>query len=132
MMEDWEIEATLQSMDWNSEPIEVPVRFILDRATDSCDWGGRWGDGTEWWLNGIMQKASDTGFGHLVDSILSRGWDKDSAIGFDGQYINEGHHRLVAAILLCLDTVLVTPGGESGRDYLSAHWNDDDPNPVYL
>ena len=30
MMEDWEIEATLQSMDWNSEPIEVPVRFILD------------------------------------------------------------------------------------------------------
>lgn len=132
MMEDWEIEATLRAMDYDAEPIEVPVRFILERANDSCDWGSSWGDRTEWWLNGIMQKAADTGFGHLIESILTDGWQENSAIGFDGDYITEGHHRLVAAILLCLDTVLVCPGGNSGRDTVCAHWNDDDPNPVHL
>lgn len=133
MMEDWEIEATLRAMDYNDEPIEVPVRFILERATDSCDWGAVWkNDSAGWWLKGIMQKAADTGFGHLIDSILTEGWQKGSAIGFDGSYITEGHHRLVAAILLCMDTVLVSPGGNCGLSGLCAHWNDDDPNPVYL
>lgn len=127
-----DIEILTHLADVDNEAIEVPVSFILRNARGSVDWGEAWDDGTAWWEIGIKGKASDTGFGHLIDSILSEGWQEGSAIGFDGETITEGHHRLVAAILLGLDTVLVSPWGDDATGNLCAHWNDDNPNPIHL
>lgn len=83
---------------------------------------------TNFWIEVIRVKSSDTGFGHLVDSIMEEGFH-DSAIGWHDGRIYEGHHRLVAAILLGLDTVLTTPYGRGGshepregmNGYFTAH-----------
>ena len=130
MMEDWEITATLDAAGVD-EIIEVPVDYILRNAVTSCDFGPSWDDTTEWWEKIIAEKAGDTGFGHLVDSILTRGWEPGSAVGFDGESINEGHHRLVAAILLCMPTVPVSTYG-NGNNSLSAHADWSDPFPIAL
>lgn len=126
-MTDEEFKALLtDEHDYNAIHM-VPVSFILRNAIDSCDFGPPFdGDVVSWWQAIISDKAGDSGFGHLVDSILKNGWRKDSAIGFDGEYINEGHHRLVAAILLCLDEVPVSAWGRSGRDNLCAHYSTDE------
>jgi hypothetical protein len=123
----------------------VPVTEILQTVQYSCDFGrvdDREGDTlddqrTAFWQEVIANKAGDTGFGHLVESILKHGFIAEAAIGWaeDRLSINEGHHRLVAAILLCLDEVPVSNWGgytekvtlPPGRDYFSAHRNSDDP-----
>lgn len=75
----------------------------------------------------INDKANDSGFMRLVDNMLENGWMPGSAIGYRHGYINEGHHRLVAAILLGLDEVVVTDGWDDGPRVLSAHheWGSD-------
>ena len=97
----------------------MKVEDILQTADDSVDFGENHGDG--WWRDIIIEKASDGGFANLLDSYLENGWEEDSAIGFDRGCITEGHHRLVMAILLCLDEVPVEQYGDSGRCSLSAH-----------
>lgn len=130
-MNDEQITQALEEMYWgSSETIEVPVAYILRNAKSSVDWGDCYDDVT-WWESGIADKAADSGFGHLVESILTNGWDYQSTVGFDGETIQEGHHRLVAAILLGMDTVPVTPWGSSGRSRLCAHY-DDVPFSIYV
>lgn len=121
---------------------------ILRTVEESCDFGnihdfqGKNEDEkrTNFWIEVISSKAADTGFGHLVDSIIEEGFH-GSAIGWnaDTGYISEGHHRLVAAILLGMDEVPTTLHGTNGAhaprgrhsDRFSAHWNlDEHPIPV--
>jgi hypothetical protein len=118
---------------WSNEVLMVPVTFILRYAQNSCDFGDvdEYQSETDFWLDVISSKARDTGFGHLIDAILEHGWQDDSAVGFDGHSITEGHHRLVAAILLGMDEVPISPYGKSGRDNLCAHW-DDDVHSIYV
>lgn len=131
----------------------VSVAHILKTVGGSCDFGslnnfqGATEDDqrTVFWQHVIMAKASDSGFGHLVDSILEEGFH-GSAIGWeeyegdDGTtgYISEGHHRLVAAILLGMDEIPVSPYGKSGNHdprpgmgggHFSAHQNNSSEFP---
>jgi hypothetical protein len=69
------------------------------------------------WRNLIHNKAQDTGFGHLVEDMARRGWDARNPMPILDGMICEAHHRLVAAILLCLDEIPVVTAWE--------HWNED-------
>lgn len=122
-----------------SEVTMIPIAEILRDTVGSCDFGmiaRRYGgDSTAFWQDIITTKAKDTGFGHLVDSILEFGFLPGSAIGYAEGYINEGHHRLVAAILLGLDEIPVTECGRGtphpgGGGELVAHTNICDPYPI--
>lgn len=121
----------------------MPVTTILQAVTSSVDFGSIYDypgftedeQRTAFWEDVISTKASDTGFGHLVDSILTNGWSEASAVGwcyYDDQWeITEGHHRLVAAILLGLDFVPTEKYGSSCDNYyISAHENCADPYPI--
>lgn len=106
--------------------VQVPITYLLKHTTASCDfdsirsWRGL--TAAEWWEMIIQNKAADSGFGHLVDAIMEHGFSEDSPIGWNTGEITEGHHRLVAAILLGLDTVPCSMwGGEIRRD---GEWND--------
>jgi hypothetical protein len=114
----------------------VPVTEILQNVTYSCDFDyistyidsyGEEDGYLYFWNEVISTKASDSGFGYLVESIIENGFNPKGAIGYDRHTgeINEGHHRLVAAILLCLDEVPVTPYGEcwyeNGENVVTAH-----------
>jgi hypothetical protein len=67
----------------------------------------------------IITKSLDTGFGHLVDSIITHGFE--SVIGWDRDYkeITEGHHRFVAALLLGMDWVYTSDFG-AGSNHTKA------------
>lgn len=128
------------------KPKMVSVTTIIQNVKYSCDFGSieKYSGETEdekrtnFWLHAIANKANDTGFGHLVESILENGWDRDSFVGWDDDNcINEGHHRIVAAILLCLDEIPVCDWGRDGvrrgidrSDKLSAHGCPSDPYPI--
>lgn len=121
----------------DDEFVMVPVTTILNDTTGSVDFGfvSDFGSSEAFWREIIINKSSDTGFGHLVESIMEDGWSEDSAIGWDGDYITEGHHRLVAAILLGMDEVPVSLYGTSqwrGNGYICAHSNLADPYPIEL
>lgn len=111
----------------------ITVVELMKQTRDSVDLGEAPDpdlypdDSAEWWEGLIRVKASDTGFGHLVESILENGFDHNSPIGFNPIHgiITEGHHRIVAAILLCLDEIPYSQYG--GGDWsISAHWSDDE------
>lgn len=122
----------------------VRIDTILKTIESSCDFGpvrnycrrGLSTDEarTQFWKDVISNKAADSGFGHLVDNILENGWHPDSAVGWDGERINEGHHRLVAAILLGMDEVPVTDFGQSAYgedgDVIVVAHNFDYPYPA--
>lgn len=86
----------------------------------------------------LNNKCGDTGFMHLVYSIMENGWQ--SAVGWEDGCITEGHHRICAAILLCEDEIPTTENGTSWyerrngytSDIVDAHSNWDDPQPLYL
>lgn len=112
----------------------VPVEWLMRNAYHSCDFGE---DFTI--AEMVKDKARDTGFGHLVESIMKNGFLEDGPIGFDAtdNYITEGHHRFTAAILLCLSEVPVSMWGSnimSKTDPYStlvcAHENEDDEYPI--
>jgi hypothetical protein len=112
------------------------ITEILQTVTVSCDFGevsdyeGETLDDkrTNFWIDVIRVKSGDSGFGHLIDSILEEGFH-GSAVGWNECYISEGHHRIVAAILLCLDEIPTLPYGSGGdhppragmSGYFSAH-----------
>jgi hypothetical protein len=129
----------------------VSVTEILKTITGSCDFGsvdnypGDTEDEqrTSFWTEVITTKAGDTGFGHLVDSILRKGLDPEAPIGWADARITEGHHRMVAAILLGLDFVYVTkwgdnsdkhthPDNDSYGERFSAHRCYADPAPIAI
>lgn len=112
--------------------IAVPLTFLLQNIVASCD-----ADiltTPEAWLDLIEWKSTDGGFHRLVDSIIENGLMSAAPIGIEyieddyygeGLYINEGHHRLVAAILLGLDEVWIAPraawGESPGVPAINAH-----------
>jgi len=80
----------------------------------------------------IEVKANDSSFLHLVDSLVSEGWT--SAIAWDPgrKYLGNGHHRLVAAILLGMDSVPTTPQGSCwSRSRGEILWSDTDEDDEY-
>jgi hypothetical protein len=114
---------------------------ILDTVRDSVDYGDvdsydpddEDNARTLFWLAVMRGKSSDSGFSKLVHSVLENGWDESSCIGWDEKEkcITEGHHRLVLAILLCLEWVPTATFGKDGDYDLCAHdctWGCDDYN----
>lgn len=116
---------------------ETSVTEILKTVVGSVDFDEvDWYEGetedekrTNFWIDVINYKSADSGFGHLVDSIMEEGFH-GSSIGWNENRITEGHHRLVAAILLGLDTIPTTSYGHGGthpgregmrHGYFSAH-----------
>lgn len=137
--------ARLPDME-TTEPLTVPLTEILLNVTKSVDFGyvsNFAGDTvdekrTNFWKALVESKASDSGFGHLIDSILRHGF-VNSTVGWDGESINEGHHRIAAAILLCIDEVPVTRYGsdwwnKTKRDFevVAHNWSGDEPIEVEL
>lgn len=123
----------------------ISIEYILKNITETLDYGhvddysGNSDDDrrTNMLTEIIMQKSSDTGFGHLIESILERGFCSAIALSIDnGVYIGEGHHRFVAAILLGMDEIPYSTYGEdywiSDDETLCAHWNESDPYPIEL
>ena len=108
--------------------VMTPVLEILRNTRESCDFGEAplFEDdpdaNAEWWEYLMRSKADDSGFGALLDAILANGFDFDSPIGWQPSqgYISEGHHRLTAAILLCLDEVPTSHWG-GGDGSVCAH-----------
>ena len=106
------------------------VSDILKTVRDSVDFGcvdcypGESEDAarTAFWQEVLHVKANDTGFGALVLAILANVFDPESPIGWDDEEkcITEGHHRLVAAILLGLDEVPTSRWG-GGTGAICAH-----------
>lgn len=118
----------MDDIEYDGELTEVPLLWLMRNITHSCD--GFDLDTFEGWQDMFLAKCSDTGFGHLVESIMERGFLPGGAIGFDDGEITEGHHRLCAAILLCLDTVWISCWGKDifiapGDKLARAHWSDD-------
>lgn len=111
----------------------VSVEWLMKNTRGSVDGYGLY----EWreWQRMLHSKCLDTGFGHLVESIMERGFLEGGAIGWDDGWITEGHHRLCAAILLCMETVPVSTHGHDWRGspdgLLSAHYNEDE-HPIEL
>lgn len=115
----------------NQETVEVSVEWLMKNAVDSVDFGYGFS------LTEMLEtKTYDTGFGHLVESIMEHGFRRDCPIGFDPDdgMITEGHHRFCAAILLCLDTVYISMyGGDdlwSSPERVNSHCNYVDPYPI--
>lgn len=105
--------------------VMMPVIEILRTAVDSVDFGMCYEPGNpdvsaRWWEDIIRTKAADSGFGGLLNAIMANGFDPNSPIGFSNGCITEGHHRLTAAILLCLDEIPVSAYG-GGTGELCAH-----------
>jgi len=142
--------ALLQSEGYRrGEVVEVPVTFLMKFLNRSCDvgsltvWYEARGD-DDWrdysgWAYLMESKSQDEGFGYLVESMLERGMLPNGAIAVDPTgYLFEGHHRLVAAILLCMDTVFIKYGSTSHYNdrslpNISAYGNGDRPSyPIYV
>lgn len=112
----------------NDDVVMTPIIDILNNVTHSVDFGsvfnyaGETEDDqrTNFWLDVMRSKSGDSGMGHLVDSILDHGFT-DSAIGWYGHNITEGHHRLVAAILLGMDEIPTSPYGRDSDHRVCAH-----------
>lgn len=116
-----------------SEIVMTPVTEILQTVTGSCDFdsvANYHGDTdderrTNFWIDVIKAKSSDSGFIRLVNSYIENGWEDGSAVGWEethgGGYITEGHHRLTLAILFGLDEIPTHPWGRSGGRSISAH-----------
>jgi len=134
----------------NREIEMVSVTHILQTVVGSCDFGsvdeyGAYNESgnfdmddarTAFWKDVISTKSKDTGFGHLVESIIEHGFT-GSAIGWEDGEITEGHHRLVAAILLGLEEVPVSVWGHCGTHAhpdgrFSAHGCFKDPYPFHI
>lgn len=116
----------------------IAVKDLLANVTYSCDFHAvPMGDDerARWWQKVIHSKSSDSGFGHLVDAILENGFDPSWPIGYrpDEGEIYEGHHRIVAAILLGLDEIPYTANGNRWYEgTINAHYDGDDPHPIHL
>lgn len=99
----------------------VSVEWLMKNATDSIDGFGEretW-DGPSISVNYermLQEKATDYDFGHLVGTILTRGFRVPIVMAMNYYQTGDlmhgnGHHRMAAAILLCLDEIPV-------------YWND--------
>jgi hypothetical protein len=103
--------------------VMTPVRDILRTAYESCDFGD-WEDPSGLIMHMMEYKSGDSGFAHLVNSLMETGWNLASCVGWEAYngrgHISEGHHRLTAAILFGMDKIPTKPYG-SGWGNISAH-----------
>lgn len=101
----------------------VSPTWIMKNATYSVD-GFDNGDGIDYqWM--IDEKGNDYGFGTLVGNIMEDGFRVPIVldIAYSGQFVTHGngHHRFVAALLLCLDKI---PVYWAEDDYMSEDVSD--------
>lgn len=102
----------------------VSIEWMMKHTTYSCDFGDVSGyqSNVHFWATMIEGKALDAGFLRVVESLQTHGWMRPLNVEMqdygEGYEINiiDGHHRLVAAILLCMDEIplwewaIVQPG----------------------
>lgn len=83
----------------------VPVEWLMRHLSGSVDGV----DFTHGFDRLIARKAMDMCFGPLVEAILDNGFTVPICVqSINGRFIQgNGHHRLAAAILLCLDEIAV-------------------------
>ena len=124
----------------------VDVAWIMQNTTDSIDGYGEFDPDTD--IFGvdyeriIAGKATDYDFGQLVGTIVDRGFRvpivlvKDyisygsKTSGPAGKLIHgNGHHRMAAAILLCLDEIPVYWG--EGREYMHEEHSETEDTGYY-
>jgi hypothetical protein len=74
----------------------------------------------------MLYKSWDACFAPLVHDIMDNGIMNPVCIvnRSDGFIFGNGHHRLVAAILLCMDTI---PVYWSDEDYMCSEYTDSEP-----
>lgn len=85
-----------------------PLTLVLERVSGSVDFPDL--ESPDKWLGMISYKAGDLHFGPLVEDIEQCGIEDPICIteDEDGWWkLGNGHHRLVAALLLGLDDILV-------------------------
>lgn len=126
----------------------VSVEWIIQNIYNTVEFNLESADG---WLAMFLNKAYDDSFGPLVERILEDGFvvpvclynsgdggcdhcsccdpcpDDDSCPPFhaNGEWqLGNGHHRMTAAVLLCLDTILVYWAPTS--DYMQSDVTDPD------
>lgn len=90
----------------------VPVSLIMKKLSQSVDRHSfseeEWDD--EVWPRLMRDKTGDTSFWRLCDTIPEEGFRVPICIQIlpsGGWRIGNGHHRLMAAVFLCLDTIPV-------------------------
>src|SRR5882757_6826079 len=101
----------------------LPIEWVLRHLEEAGDFGliSDYDSDLHFWATIIQSKAIDIGFLGMVDSLLTHGWKE--ALLMDVSYfeanpylsISNGHHRLTAAILLCMDEVPMWNYGMNGR-----------------
>lgn len=99
----------------------VSIEWLLKNVTYSYDFGSPDGypSNLHFWSDMIESKALDAGFLRVVESLQTHGWMSPINVEL-GHYddpdisLVDGHHRLVAAILLCMDMVPLWDWGLKG------------------
>lgn len=127
-------------MCFDSDTVRMtPISEIVATIESSCDFGyvSDYDSREVFWEHWLRNKAMDTGFGYLIDSLLANGFSPEGAVSWcsDEKAVNEGHHRIAAAILLCVDEIPTTCWGKDwykNGQRLSAHSNWNDPEPIHL
>lgn len=125
--------------------VRLPLEWVLQNIVYSCDFYDMTHDDAL--IEMVSSKASDSGFGYLLDSILEKGFIRESPIGIQwlngaedwrgnvqGIYISEGHHRLTAAILLAEDYIWASAYGQGSNvngQRISGHYHPT-PKPVEI
>lgn len=111
----------------------VSVEWAMKNLIDSIDGFGRSGEVD--FAVMLNDKASDGHFGDLIATILDHGfrvpvcfyparrWSTDMSKIEDGWALGNGHHRMSAAILLCLDSIPVYFARE-GEGYMVTSTTD--------
>lgn len=96
----------------------VPVEWLMKNLTDSVDRVDICDD----LFDLFREKATDSGFGYLIESIIDNGFTTPICVQnyYPGRFTQgNGHHRLAAAILLCLDEIPVY--FTDTDDYMCSH-----------
>ena len=101
----------------------VSVEWAMKNLVDSIDgYGTGNGPGTVDFGRMVWYKSSDSQMGDLLATIMERGFRVPVCfyrdIYWDGWALGNGHHRMAAAILLCLDEIPVYWAGE-GEGYMA-------------
>lgn len=101
----------------------VSVEWAMKNLVDSIDGFGI--DGGVDFGSMLYKKATDRHFGNLIHTIVNNGFRVPVCFYYDrhhdGWALGNGHHRMSAAILLCLDQI---PVFWSQGDYMSDEYTD--------
>lgn len=107
----------------------VSVAWIMRNADSSIDDFNLYGGGVDYWRM-MIEKANDHGFPALVNAIVSEGFRIPIVLvknynGSSSIMHGNGHHRMCAAILLCLDQIPVYwTDWDEEEDYMCVHTSE--------